>query len=93
MPLARVKSDRFQEWRDIDRPWGLINQPLEWLLYSDLSVILAFVHLYTLFVVLPIIAPSLIGVALFGFALSYDEFARRSSPRGATTRCRSKSSA
>jgi len=28
------------------------------------------------FVVLPLIAPSLIGVALFGFTLSYDEFAR-----------------
>ena len=28
------------------------------------------------FVVLPIIAPSLIGVGLFGFTLSYDEFAR-----------------
>ncbi|WP_299472982.1 ABC transporter permease [uncultured Roseibium sp.] len=28
------------------------------------------------FVVLPIIAPMLIGVALFGFTLSYDEFAR-----------------
>jgi putative spermidine/putrescine transport system permease protein len=28
------------------------------------------------FVVLPIIGPSLIGVALFGFTLSYDEFAR-----------------
>lgn len=27
-------------------------------------------------VVLPIIAPSLVGVALFGFTLSYDEFAR-----------------
>ncbi|KPA23229.1 Inner membrane ABC transporter permease protein YdcV [Shimia sp. SK013] len=27
-------------------------------------------------VVLPIIAPSLIGIALFGFTLSYDEFAR-----------------
>ncbi|PRY91214.1 ABC transporter permease [Donghicola tyrosinivorans] len=34
--------------------WGLINQPLEWLLYSDFSVILAFVHLYTLFMVVPI---------------------------------------
>jgi putative spermidine/putrescine transport system permease protein len=30
----------------------------------------------TRYVVLPIIAPSLIGVALFGFTLSYDEFAR-----------------
>jgi putative spermidine/putrescine transport system permease protein len=28
------------------------------------------------FVVLPIIAPSVIGIALFGFTLSYDEFAR-----------------
>ncbi len=28
------------------------------------------------FVLLPMIAPSLIGVALFGFTLSYDEFAR-----------------
>lgn len=28
------------------------------------------------YVILPIIAPSLIGVALFGFTLSYDEFAR-----------------
>jgi len=28
------------------------------------------------YVVLPIIAPSLVGVALFGFTLSYDEFAR-----------------
>ncbi|MEE3071179.1 MAG: ABC transporter permease [Pseudomonadota bacterium] len=34
--------------------WGLIDQPLEWLLYSDFSVILAFVHLYTLFIVVPI---------------------------------------
>ncbi|MEM6988599.1 MAG: ABC transporter permease subunit, partial [Pseudomonadota bacterium] len=28
------------------------------------------------YVVLPLIAPSLVGVALFGFTLSYDEFAR-----------------
>ena len=34
--------------------WGLIDAPLEWLLYSDFSVILAFVHLYTLFMVVPI---------------------------------------
>ena len=33
-------------------------------------------------VVLPIIAPSLIGVALFGFTLSYDEFARTLLPAG-----------
>ncbi len=33
-------------------------------------------------VVLPIIAPSLIGVALFGFTLSYDELARSSQAAG-----------
>ena len=33
---------------------GVIDQPLEWLLYSSFSVCLAFVHLYTLFMVVPI---------------------------------------
>ncbi|TDH36375.1 ABC transporter permease [Pseudohoeflea suaedae] len=33
---------------------GIVDQPVEWLLYSDFSVILAFVHLYTLFMVVPI---------------------------------------
>src|SRR6056297_2032825 len=33
---------------------GLIDTPLDWLLYSDFAVILAFVHLYTLFMVVPI---------------------------------------
>ncbi len=33
---------------------GVIDAPLEWLLFSDFSVILAFVHLYTLFMVVPI---------------------------------------
>ena len=32
----------------------MIDQPLEWLLYSDFAVVLAFVHLYTLFMVVPI---------------------------------------
>lgn len=36
------------------------------------------------FVVLPIILPSLIGVALFGFTLSWDEIARSSQAVGAT---------
>ena len=35
------------------------------------------------YVVLPIVAPSLIGVALFGFTLSYDELARISQAVGA----------
>jgi len=33
---------------------GVTDAPLEWLLYSQFSVILAFVHLYTLFMVVPI---------------------------------------
>ncbi|HYP82437.1 ABC transporter permease [Variovorax sp.] len=33
---------------------GLIDQPLEWLLFSSFSVVLAFVHLYTMFMIVPI---------------------------------------
>ena len=33
---------------------GFIEAPFEWLLYSQFSVVLAFVHLYTLFMVVPI---------------------------------------
>ena len=33
---------------------GIVEQPVEWLLYSDFAVILAMVHLYTLFMVTPI---------------------------------------
>jgi len=36
------------------------------------------------YVVLPIIAPSIVGIALFGFTLSYDELARSSQVMGAT---------
>lgn len=34
---------------------GVIDQPLEWLLFSDFSVILAFVHLNTVFMIIPIL--------------------------------------
>jgi putative spermidine/putrescine transport system permease protein len=33
---------------------GVVNQPIEWLLYSDFAVVWAMVHLYTLFMVTPI---------------------------------------
>ena len=33
---------------------GVVDEPIEWLLFSDFSVVLAFVHLYTLFMVVPI---------------------------------------
>lgn len=50
--------------------FGIADQPVEWLLYSDFSVILAFVHLYTLFMVVPIfnsmmrIDPNLVEAAI-----------------------------
>ncbi|MCA6216527.1 ABC transporter permease [Ideonella sp. B7] len=33
---------------------GWVKEPVEWLLFSDFSVILAFVHLYTMFMIVPI---------------------------------------
>jgi putative spermidine/putrescine transport system permease protein len=33
---------------------GLIREPIEWLIYSDVSVILSLVHLYALFMIVPI---------------------------------------
>ncbi len=57
--------------------FGLIEQPLEWLLFSDFAVVLAFVHLYTLFMVVPIfntmmrIDKSLIEAARDGGATSW----------------------
>ena len=33
---------------------GVIDQPYQWLLYSDFSVVVAYVHLFTLFMIVPI---------------------------------------
>ncbi len=33
---------------------GVVKSPVEWLLFSDFSVTLAFVHLYTMFMIVPI---------------------------------------
>ncbi len=33
---------------------GFVDKPVEWLLFSDFSVVLAFVHLYTMFMIVPI---------------------------------------
>ncbi len=33
---------------------GVVDEPQDWLLFSDFSVVLAFVHLYTLFMIVPI---------------------------------------
>ena len=48
---------------------GVVDQPVEWLLFSNFSVVLAFVHLYTMFMIVPIfnsmmrIDPSLLEAA------------------------------
>jgi putative spermidine/putrescine transport system permease protein len=53
---------------------GIVHEPLTGLLYSDFSVILAYVHLYTLFMIVPIfntmarIDPALIEAAVDGGA-------------------------
>ncbi|HET7715460.1 MAG TPA: ABC transporter permease [Bauldia sp.] len=53
---------------------GIANQPLEWLLFSDFSVVVAYVHLFTLFMIVPIfnamarIDPSLLEAAVDGGA-------------------------
>jgi putative spermidine/putrescine transport system permease protein len=36
------------------RETGLVGAPVEWLLFSNFSVIVAFVHLYTMFMIVPI---------------------------------------
>src|SRR6202020_2193739 len=33
---------------------GIVREPIEWLIYSDVSVILSLVHLYALFMIVPI---------------------------------------
>ncbi len=49
---------------------GVIHQPLEFLLYSDFSVVVSYVHLFTIFMIVPIFnAMSRIDPALFEAAL------------------------
>ena len=53
---------------------GVVDQPLEWLLFSDFAVIVAYVHLFTLFMIVPIfnsmarIDPALLEAAYDGGA-------------------------
>jgi putative spermidine/putrescine transport system permease protein len=53
---------------------GIVNQPVEWLLFSDFSVVVAYVHLFTLFMIVPIfnamarIDPALLEAAFDGGA-------------------------
>jgi putative spermidine/putrescine transport system permease protein len=53
---------------------GIVNQPVEWLLFSDFTVVIAYVHLFTLFMIVPIfnsmarIDPALLEAAYDGGA-------------------------
>jgi putative spermidine/putrescine transport system permease protein len=53
---------------------GVVDQPVQWLLFSDFAVIVAYVHLYTLFMIVPIfnamarIDPALLEAATDGGA-------------------------
>lgn len=57
---------------------GLIDQPLEFLLFSDFAVVLTYVHLFTLFMIVPIfnsmskISPSVIEAAKDAGASDFD---------------------
>ena len=64
MPFWTSNIIRMISWRPVLGKEGLINsalieagvisQPLDWLLYSDFSVVVAYVHLFTLFMIVPI---------------------------------------
>jgi putative spermidine/putrescine transport system permease protein len=53
---------------------GVVHQPVEWLLFSDFTVVIAYVHLFTLFMIVPIfnsmarIDPALLEAAYDGGA-------------------------
>ena len=50
---AGARQGGADQQRAARRP-GVIDQPLEWLLFSDFSVVVAYVHLFTLFMIVPI---------------------------------------
>ena len=84
MPFWTSNIIRMISWRPVLGKEGLINsallglgivdQPLDWLLFSDFSVVVAYVHLFTLFMIVPIfnsmarIDPSLLEAAVDGGA-------------------------
>ena len=64
VPFWTSNIIRMISWRPVLGREGLINdmlvangivaEPLDWLLYSDFSVVVAYVHLFTLFMIVPI---------------------------------------
>ncbi len=84
VPFWTSNIIRMISWKPLLGKYGLINQgllatnavdePVEWLLFSDFAVIVSYVHLYTLFMIVPIfnsmarIDKSLIEAAVNGGA-------------------------
>jgi putative spermidine/putrescine transport system permease protein len=84
VPFWTSNIIRMISWRPVLGKEGLINsallglgvtdQPVQWLLFSDFAVIVAYVHLYTLFMIVPIfnamarIDPSLLEAGIDGGA-------------------------
>ncbi len=84
VPFWTSNIIRMISWRPVLGKEGLINsallqlgfvdRPVEWLLFSDFSVIVAYVHLFTLFMIVPIfnsmarIDPTLLEAAYDGGA-------------------------
>ena len=84
VPFWTSNIIRMISWRPVLGREGLINsallkigavdQPLEWLLFSDFAVVVAYVHLFTLFMIVPIfnsmarIDPALLEAAYDGGA-------------------------
>ncbi|MEQ8295313.1 MAG: ABC transporter permease [Nitratireductor sp.] len=64
VPFWTSNIIRMISWRPVLGREGLVNQalvgsgvtdqPVEWLLYSDFAVVVAYVHLFTLFMIVPI---------------------------------------
>ncbi|MCP4306676.1 MAG: ABC transporter permease, partial [bacterium] len=64
VPFWTSNIIRMISWRPVLGREGLLNsalvdlnivgQPLEWLLFSDFAVVVAYVHLFTLFMIVPI---------------------------------------
>lgn len=64
VPFWTSNIIRMISWRPVLGKEGLINnalvdtgiiaEPIDWLLYSDFSVVVAYVHLFTLFMIVPI---------------------------------------
>ncbi len=64
VPFWTSNIIRMISWKPILGKFGLINQalmgigivdePVEWLLFSDFAVVVSYVHLYTLFMIVPV---------------------------------------